>query len=118
MAFDTAIAQTTMPLVDEGIRACWSGDLDPEDVRDILARLRIEAEVGVREIEAALAREDRVALRKSAHKLKGMMGNLGATRLADTLRQIEVGAAQEQDVTLPSSNLRPLLRDSLAALGA
>lgn len=114
-AQETKIAQSAMPLVDEYVRGCWTEDLDPGDVRDILMRAKLEAEKGVGEIESALDRNDLVTLRKSAHKLKGMMGNLGAARLAHALRQIEVGAAEQHDISLPCSALRPLLRDSLEA---
>ena len=116
-ALASGIANPVSPLVDEYIRGCWSEDLDPGDVRDILARMKIEAEKGVGDIEGALGRNDLIALRKSAHKLKGMMGNLGAARIASVLRQIEMGAAEAQDVTMPCAALRPLLRDSLAAFG-
>lgn len=118
MALQNACAEVASPLVDESIRRCWTEDLDPDDVRDILARMKIEAEKGVQEIESALDRNDPIAVRKSAHKLKGMMGNLGATRIADLLRRIEMGAAGQHDVRLPCSELRPLLRESLVAFGS
>ena len=86
-------AADQLPLVDERLQLEWREDLTAGDVRQILAQARLEALKCLAVIQDAAAGHDLAALARSAHKLKGMTGNLGAVRLAALLREIEIGAA-------------------------
>src|SRR3990170_4149948 len=94
-ATDSAVtnlaAADRLPLIDERLPAEWREDLLAEDIREILAHARLEAEKSLALIQDAAARRDQAALKRSAHKLKGMAGNLGAVRLVALLREIETG---------------------------
>ena len=107
-----------LPLIDERLQAEWREDLSADDIRQILAQARLEAQKGLIVIKDAAEKSDLASLKRSAHKLKGMVGNLGAVRLVAVLREIELGAdAGDGSLTL-ISQLDKIVQDSLHAFEA
>ena len=104
-----------LPLIDEHLQAQWREDLNTDDIRQILAHARLEAAKSLAMIKDAAARHDLAALKRSAHKLKGMVGNLGAVRLVALLRGIELGAAGGEGSPIAVARLEPVVCDTLLA---
>jgi histidine phosphotransfer protein HptB len=109
-------SQDTLPLIDQRAMNDWSGDLDQDDVVAILARVPEELRTNMAAIEKAVAAGGLPAAKRSAHRLKGMAGNLGAARLAQVAREIEVASESIGDVALRLDTLRQTITETLAAL--
>jgi two-component system sensor histidine kinase BarA len=62
---------------------------------DLGARLRQETESLLKQLEAAIARDDRVAIRELAHGLKGLYGYFGCPDLEAGVRALEAAAHAE-----------------------
>ena len=82
-----------LPLIDEDMQASWRAVMSPDEIREIVQSACSITLSGLAEIEMAAHRDDRQALRRAAHKLKGMIANLGGVRLAKALLGIELAAA-------------------------
>ena len=102
-----------------------STDGDPDLLRQLLALFQTERPGWVREIEAALAASDRVALERGAHRLKGSLLTLGArrgaasaARLVETARHGEPAdfAAAWDSLRLELECLSPELESWLGSL--
>ena len=104
-----------LPLVDERLQLEWREDLTADDIRQILAQARLEALKSLAVIQDAAAGHDLAALERSAHKLKGMAGNLGAVRLVALLREIELGAAAGDESWSAVAELESTLCQTLQA---
>ena len=111
-------ATDELPLVDERLQAEWREDLSTDDIRQILAHARLEAEKSLDLIQDAALRRDLTALKRSAHKLKGMAGNLGAVRIVALLREIEVGAADGDEPLVAIAKIERVMGDTLQAFEA
>ena len=105
-----------LPLLDEGAMSDWCSDIDRDDVLAILARVPDECRRNIAEIERALAEGSLEASKRAAHRLKGMAGNLGAVRLAQTARDIELTSQSLDDVAGQMAGLQETLTGTLAAL--
>ena len=105
-----------LPLLDEGAMSDWCSDIDKDDVLAILARVPDECRRNIAEIERAIAEGSLEASKRAAHRLKGMAGNLGAVRLAQTARDIELTSENLDDVAGQMAGLKETLVGTLAAL--
>ena len=109
-------AGSEMPLIDQRVMSDWCSDMDKADVLAILSRIPGECAKSVGEFERAIAASDLALARRSAHRLKGMANNLGAARLAQMARAIELGSQSIDDVAHRLPALRKTLSETLAAL--
>ena len=80
------------------------------DLNDLLRR---ESETLCDRLEAAIAVEDREAIRELAHTLKGLFGYFGRRELETAVRALETAALDEppQQLRKRAKGLRKLLRD-------
>ena len=108
--------QDMLPLVDDRAMRDWCSDLEQEDVLAILAGVPDECRRNITEIENAIAAGSLPASRRAAHRLKGMAGNLGAVRLAQNARDIELNAESIDDVASRMASLQETLTRTLEAL--
>lgn len=111
-----ASTRVLLPLLDDGAMSDWCSDIDRDDVLAILARVPGECRRNIAEIERALAEGNLEASKRAAHRLKGMAGNLGAVRLAQAARDIELKSASLDDVAGQMAGLQETLIGTLAAL--
>lgn len=117
MPLPTEVAtRVLLPLLDDGAMNDWCSDIDQDDVLAILARVPDECRRNIAEIERALAEGSLEATKRAAHRLKGMAGNLGAVRLAQTARDIELKSESLDDVAGQMAGLQETLTGTLAAL--
>ena len=82
----------------------------------VLASVPEECRRNIAEIERAIAEGSLAASKRAAHRLKGMAGNLGAVRLAQTARDIELKSESIDDVASRMASLQETLTGTLAAL--
>ena len=69
----------------------WCSDIDQGAIFSPFSPAsRTSARKNIAEIEKAITEGDLTACKRAAHRLKGMAGNLGASRLAGTARDIEL----------------------------
>ena len=80
------------PLIDAGGFKQWTEDLTGEQVHSILSKVPLDCKETAAEISAAMAAGNVEQARRLAHRLKGMASNLGASRLAQVARNIELGS--------------------------
>lgn len=111
-----ASTQDLVPLLDERAMSDWCTDIDKDDVLAILASVPDECRRSIAEIERAIAEGSLAASKRAAHRLKGMAGNLGAARLAQSARDIELKSDSIEDVAGRMANLQETLTGTLAAL--
>ena len=111
-----ASTQDLLPLLDERAMSDWCSDIDKDDVLAILASVPDECRRNIAEIEQAIAEGSLAASKRAAHRLKGMAGNLGAARLAQTARDIELKSDSIDDVAGRMASLQETLTGTLAAL--
>lgn len=111
-----ASTQDLVPLLDERAMSDWCTDIDKDDVLAILASVPDECRRNIAEIERAIAEGSLAASKRAAHRLKGMAGNLGAARLAQSARDIELKSDSIEDVAARMANLQETLTGTLAAL--
>lgn len=111
-------AQPLPPLVNRRAMDEWCADLGKEEVAEILAWVPVECRKYVADIEKALSAGQLPAVRRAAHSLKGMAGNLGADRLSQAARVIELDCEHLEDVLAQIGNLKNALTATLAALSA
>lgn len=88
---------------------------DPEFLRDLLALFHEEKDKHALSIRKALSENDRDLLKKAAHALKGIVGNLCAPRAFREASRFE--ACSRQGGFTEATNLWPLLEKSLEELG-
>jgi len=111
-----ASTQDLVPLLDERAMSDWCTDIDKDDVLAILASVPDECRRNIAEIERAIAEGSLAASKRAAHRLKGMAGNLGAARLAQSARDIELKSDSIEDVAGRMASLQETLTGTLAAL--
>lgn len=111
-----ASTQDLVPLLDERAMSDWCTDIDKDDVLAILASVPDECRRNIAEIERAIAEGSLAASKRAAHRLKGMAGNLGAARLAQSAREIELKSDSIEDVAGRMASLQETLTGTLAAL--
>ncbi len=94
--------------------------LGPPVLAGLLRRLSDGAPQLLEEILQALALDDLEGVRQSAHQLKGVAANLGATTLAETCDRVMAAAhSGDPDRTVEAvTGLRERLRLVLSAVGA
>lgn len=73
---------------------------DPQLVTELMSIFKEEIASLVAEIEQAIVGQDREALRRAAHKLRGEAITLDFNRLGELLRQLETGAKTLSDADL------------------
>ena len=83
------VANSKLPLLDPITLGTLATHLPPEALADIFAGLpsAIGKELGA--IQAAAESADATSLNRTAHALKGMVGNVGAARLADACARLQ-----------------------------
>src|SRR5262249_9666526 len=113
-----ATAEAELPLIDRCVVSDWSGDMDKDDVVAILARVPDEGHRSIVELQKAIAAGDLPLARRTAHRLKGMANNLGAVRLAQLARAIEISCQRIEDVSARMSALQRTLGETLEALSS
>jgi HPt (histidine-containing phosphotransfer) domain-containing protein len=104
------------PLIDNAVLQDWCSDLDEADVQHILAQIPGESGRCIGEIQQAIAQENLAAARRTAHRLKGMAANLGATRLSRLARSIELESTSVADVAARLPRLHDTIAETLARL--
>jgi HPt (histidine-containing phosphotransfer) domain-containing protein len=107
-----------LPLVDPIAMADWSGDLEPADIREVLGGVPKETSVCIASLRQALALDDLAMARRAAHRLKGMAANLGATRLAQAAKEIEVAAQSVSQIAMQMGTLETTLAETLAVFAS
>jgi Hpt domain len=103
-----------LPLVDPIAMADWSDDLEPADIREVLSGVPKETSVCIALLRQALALDDLAMARRAAHRLKGMAANLGATRLAQEAKEIEVASQSVSQIAMQMGTLETTLAETLA----
>ncbi|CAL75704.1 conserved hypothetical protein; putative histidine-containing phosphotransfer domain, HPT domain [Bradyrhizobium sp. ORS 278] len=88
-----------MPLIDQDQLELLRAALDPDELRAMLAELPMAAEEGLAAIRTALLAGDLAQVRKAAHVLKGSSSSLGAGRLAELARMIELDLTTPEEIT-------------------
>jgi HPt (histidine-containing phosphotransfer) domain-containing protein len=107
------MAQQELPLIDERAMSEWRGDMEKDDVLAILACVPAEGARCIAELKKAIMARDVVAVRRTAHRLKGMASNLGAIRLAGMARDIELTSQSIEDVSGRITRLEKILGETL-----
>jgi len=98
------IADVT-PLFNEEKLDALREVIGEEKCQALLDALSCESSKLLRKIQDALAAGDLDTARKSAHCLKGMAGNFGATRVSAIALQIETEVAKIEDAEQESESL-------------
>lgn len=112
----TTEAVEELPLIDQRVMADWCGDLDQADVLDLLGRVPGECDKCLTGIRDGIAKSDLAAVKRSAHRLKGMASNLGAVRLARMARGIELAGTDIADVMVRTAELEKTMTATLEAI--
>ena len=102
------------PLIDEAAMRDWCDDLDPADVFDLLSRVPGECARCLADIEAALQEGSLPAAKRAAHRLNGMASNLGAARLSQMARRMELGCTSVDDVREQLPGLSHVMHETTA----
>ena len=105
------IAAHDQPLLYQDQLDLLRAALDPGALRAMLAQLPAAAADSLAAITAALAAGDLDGARKAAHVLKGSCSSLGAARLAEIARDIELDRA----TTAEMAACLPLLSETIEA---
>lgn len=90
--------------------------LSEDKLRHILGRVPPEAGAQLNAIKTAIAGGDLDTARRAAHKLKGMAGNIGARRLADAARRVELEFRDADTMSVHLAPLEKALEDTAAEL--
>lgn len=110
--------QPDLPLLDHRAMSDWCDDLDKADVIAVLARVPEEGRRSIEEIRRAVEAGDFAAAKRIAHRLKGMAGNLGAARLAQIARSMEIASQSLGDISSQLALLDKTLAETLEAIDA
>ncbi len=105
-----------LPLIDHDAVADWCQDLEPTDVRDILARVPAETLQSMELLARAIELKDLTMARRAAHRIKGMAANLGATRLSHDAKDLELSCSDINEIAARFSSLDQTMSDTLTAL--
>ena len=104
------------PLVDVAVMRLWADELDAADVHDILCRVPTEAQSSIALLNKAIERADIAMAHRAAHRLKGMAGNLGAPRLEQQARDIEIATKHIDDVSVRLKSLEIAVSETIEAI--
>ncbi len=83
-----------LPHVDAAMLADILSFTSVEFVVESIEEFLVAAEDGLDEIAAAIAQEERRAIERCAHRLRGSCGVTGAVRLAERCGRLEAGARE------------------------
>jgi HPt (histidine-containing phosphotransfer) domain-containing protein len=111
-----ATAEAALPLIDQRAMSDWCDDMEKEDVLAILALVPDETAKCIADLKKAIAAKDVASARRTAHRLKGMAGNLGATRLSRMARAMELSSQSIEDVSGRMPTLEKTLTETLEVL--
>lgn len=111
-----AAAWRALPLIDYDILSQWTEDLSDDQIRDILERIPKDGSTDAMAIQAAIEADDRVRARRSSHRLKGMAAGIGAARLSEIARTIEILAQTPDDLSGHAGELALVLEETLTEL--
>ncbi|MGJ5203252.1 Hpt domain-containing protein [Bradyrhizobium sp. HKCCYLR20261] len=100
-----------VPLIDQDQLDLLQAALDPDELRAMLSQLPVVAAETFAGIRTALAKGDLDQVRKAAHVLKGSSSSLGAARLAEIARVIELDLATAEEIAAQL----PLMSDTIGA---
>lgn len=98
------------PLLDAGKVRALRIAIGDDGLDHVLVLLPRDLEKGMAAIEAALANDDLAAARSAAHRMRGMVGALGASRLGALCRRLEDHA----EAAAALAPLMPTLRNTVA----
>jgi HPt (histidine-containing phosphotransfer) domain-containing protein len=116
------MAEGTFPLASEAAGedtlAPLRADLDPAAFREIVSLYRATMTDRAGALEAAARKGDLDGVRRNAHDLAGMCGQLGAARAQTLARRVEVACANGKsgDALALVPELVPAVAEALAAL--
>lgn len=105
-------------MLDHRAVSDWCEDLEREDVLAVLARVPEEGRKCIDEIRRAVEGGDFAGAKRVAHRLKGMAGNLGAARLAQIARRMEIASQSLDDISSQLALLEATLAETLQAIDA
>jgi HPt (histidine-containing phosphotransfer) domain-containing protein len=105
---------TEDPVIDAEQVAELTAAFSPEGWEELIASFTTSADIEIDRIAEALAAGE--SPRRPAHTLKGVAWNSGAQRLGNLAKRLETAPPFEAERLL--AELRPLLRQSIAALNA
>ena len=114
--FPDATADAELPLIDQRVMSDWCNDMDREDVLAVLARVPAEGVRSLADFKKAIGSGDLASARRTAHRLKGMANNLGAARLAQMARAIELSSQSIDDVSCRMATLEKTVGETLEVL--
>ncbi|WP_315721463.1 MULTISPECIES: Hpt domain-containing protein [unclassified Bradyrhizobium] len=100
-----------VPLIDHDQLELLQAALDPSELGAMLVQLPSAADQALSAIKTALAAGDLPQARKAAHVLKGSASSLGAARLAEIARTIELELMTAGEIQA----CLPVLADIIAA---
>lgn len=104
------------PLIDQAAMDEWCCDLEPEDIQDVLRKIPEETRQSMGLIYHAIESSDLGMARRAAHRLKGMAANLGAARLAQEARGLELDCLNINDISIRLGALEKTLNATLMAM--
>lgn len=113
-----AQVEDELPLIDHLVMDDWCSDLDRADILDLLSRVPGESHRCLTAIRQSALEGDLLAAKRAAHCLKGMASNLGAARLAQMARGIELASDDTEDVLKRSVTLEQTLAATLDHLNS
>jgi HPt (histidine-containing phosphotransfer) domain-containing protein len=106
------------PLLDQEMLDQLHDCLDAEDLIDMFGLFPSQATHQADEIDAAIAGADPVAVKRAAHGMKGANANIGAQRIAVIAREIELNAANFEQVARLVTLVRAQIEPTCKALNA
>jgi HPt (histidine-containing phosphotransfer) domain-containing protein len=111
-------ATNSYPLVDTQIMTDWTNDLEPSDVMEILDRVPQEARECLHALQNAIDQDNAGMAKRAAHRLKGMAANLGALRLAQEAKHLEISALTLAEMATLTRSLQRTSDETIAALSS
>jgi signal transduction histidine kinase/DNA-binding response OmpR family regulator/HPt (histidine-containing phosphotransfer) domain-containing protein len=114
-SLDGALGEVLDPVIVARLRKT----LSPEKCKLLVDRFDAQQELCIDEIDGAIVRGDRGEVRRVAHKLKGSSMGLGALRLRDCCRRLELDKDEEYELGEPQvAELREMATEATQALRA
>ncbi len=109
-------ALADLPVIDRMVLGGWSEELDPAAVRLLLDEVPDEAGQCLSEVRKAISAGDLTQAKRIAHRLKGMAGNLGATRLAEAARNLEIDTPAAEAAMTKLEDLERTVNETITEL--